>query len=54
MCKYRILFKDGSFYDLYCDQLEVNKISDELIFFKCNKIIAMFYINSIAGYILIN
>lgn len=49
---YRIYFKDGNYVDFKATNLITNKISDELIFFNNDDIIATFYINSIAGYII--
>ena len=48
----RIYFKDGNYIRLECDDVEINRLMDELLIFEAGCVKARFYTNQIAGYYL--
>lgn len=50
MKKLKIYYKDGTTSKILCDNVELNRIVDELLIFKDDIIIGRFTTTSIAGY----
>lgn len=48
----RIYFKDGNYIRLECDDVEINRLMDELLIFEGGCVKARFYTHQIAGYYL--
>lgn len=48
----RIFFKDGNYIRLACDDVEVNRLMDELLIFEGGCVKARFYTHQISGYYL--
>lgn len=48
----RIYFKDGNYIRLECDDVEINRLMDELLIYEGGCVKARFYTHQIAGYYL--
>lgn len=48
----RIYFKDGNYIRLECDDVEINRLMDELLIYESGCVKARFYTHQIAGYYL--